>query len=611
MKKIIPILAALFALSACAGSPAPEPEAPAVPVVPADPNKAPEAMENHKFVIYQMMTRLFGNKVETNKIYGTQEENGVGKFADITPKALEELKKLGTTHVWYTGVLEHATMDDYSSLGITPDDSDVIKGRAGSPYAIKDYYDVNPQMAVNPRERMKEFEALVARTHAAGLKVMIDFVPNHVARFYKSDAKPAGVEDLGAGDDTTKDFSPANNFYYINGQTFKVPKYDPLGPEILALNEDGQFAENPPKATGNDGFRPNPSKDDWFETVKLNYGVDYQGGKKKFFDPIPSTWIKMKDILVYWAKKGVDGFRCDMAEMVPVEFWAWAVPQVKAVNKDVMFLAEIYNPSAYAAYLEGGFDYLYDKVGLYDTVKRVVKSVGQPGTISQAVRKLTVDNGRMLRFLENHDEERIASKAFAKSARPGFPGMVVSATLGSGPVMIYFGQEVGEPGAGNEGFGREDNRTTIFDYWGVPEHQKWMNGGSFDGGRLSPEQKKLREDYARLLTLTTTAPALKTGAFYEVDWFNRGRTPGYDKLYAFLRFNGEQKLLVVANFSMTEGVKTEVALPDAALKALGLETAETLQGSDLLGSGKQITATAAKSFPLELAPMESLILELK
>ncbi len=476
---------------------------------------------------------------------------------------------------------------------------------------MKDYYDVNPHLAVNPKDRLLEFDALVKRTHGAGLKVMIDFVPNHVARSYKSDAKPAGVQDLGATDDLSKDFAPDNNFYYIGGAAFKVPKYDPLGVEITALNEDGQFGETPPKATGNDVFRANPSKDDWFETVKLNYGIDYQNGKAKFFDPIPSTWVKMKDILVYWAKKDVDGFRCDMAEMVPVEFWVWAIPQVKAVKKDITFLAEIYNPAAYKAYLTGGFDYLYDKVGLYDTLKPLVKGTGNPGKISSSFSKLTVSNSRMLRFLENHDEQRIASKGFAKSARPGFPGMVVSAALGSGPVLIYFGQEVGEPGAGNEGFGREDDRTTIFDYWGIPAHQRWMNGGAFDGGKLTEAESALRADYTKLLNLSTQSSALKTGAFYDLDWYNRGFSKGYDKLYAFLRYNGDQKLLVVANFSLQESVSGEVRLPEAALQNLGLIGLPEISGKDLLGTGKILTANAEGTFPMELAPMECLILELK
>ncbi len=619
VKKGLAVLVALctaacivLGLLACVSGPAgsqPKTDSAAELSLPADPNGAPEPMEDHKFVIYQMMIRLFGNKKQNNQPYGTMEENGVGKFADVSDKALAELKKLGVTHVWYTGVIEHATMDDYRAQGIALDDADVVKGRAGSPYAIKDYYDVNPQLAQKPKERLKEFDALVKRSHDAGLKVMLDFVPNHVARFYASDAKPAGVIDLGVGDDTGLDFSPSNNFYYMNGQEFKVPSYDPLGPGVLAPGEDGTFAEKPPKATGNDVFRASPSVNDWFETVKLNYGVDYQHGRTKNFDPIPSTWLKMRDILIYWVKRDVDGFRCDMAEMVPVEFWAWAIPQVRAVKPQTVFLAEIYSPGAYKAYLTGGFDYLYDKVGLYDTLKPLLRGMGNPRSISSFVKRLNVPSARMLRFLENHDEERIASAGFARQAGPGIPGMLVSAALGSGPILIYFGQEVGEKGEGIEGFGREDNRTSIFDYWGVPAHQRWMNGGAFDGGKLSAEESALRDSYARILNLCASAPALKTGAFYDLDWRNRDISSNYDYLYSFLRFSPEQRLLIIANFSIDESVSSSVCLPPAALAAMGLE-AGAMGASDILGSGKSLSVSAGGIIQLELEPLECLVLEL-
>ncbi|MFZ6012411.1 MAG: alpha-amylase family glycosyl hydrolase, partial [Bacteroidota bacterium] len=297
-----------------------------------------------KVVIYQMMTRLFGNKVGVNKPYGTIQENGVGKFNDIDLRALKAIKELGITHIWYTGVLEHATLTDYTSFGIPLDDADVVKGRAGSPYAIKDYYDINPDLAVDAAKRMQEFEALVDRTHREQLKVIIDFVPNHVARGYKSDAKPQGIKDLGETDDKTAAFKASNNFYYLPGQTFKAPK---SGSGMSALGQDRKYEETPAKVTGNDQFTATPGVNEWYETVKLNYGVDLLGGRTPHFEPIPDTWIKMKDILTYWAEKKVDGFRCDMAEMVPVEFWNWVIPQVKQVNPEIIFIAEIYNPDLY------------------------------------------------------------------------------------------------------------------------------------------------------------------------------------------------------------------------------------------------------------------------
>ena len=326
-----------------------------------------------KMVVYQLMTRLFGNKTSTNKTFGTIEENGVGKLNDISEAALKSIKDMGATHVWYTGVLEHAVLTDYTRFGIPLDDADVVKGRAGSPYAIKDYYDVNPDLAVDVKNRMQEFESLIGRTHSQSLKVIVDFVPNHVARSYKSDAKPEGVKDLGESDDKTVLFSAKNNFYYLPGQSFKVPSRATTS-SGGTTSMDGKFEETPAKVTGNDQFTASPGVNEWFETVKLNYGVDIQQNRKTYFDPVPDTWVKMKDILVFWANKKVDGFRCDMSEMVPVEFWQWAIPQVKEVNADIIFIAEIYNPAEYKNYLQKGkFDFLYDKVQLYDTLRFLLK----------------------------------------------------------------------------------------------------------------------------------------------------------------------------------------------------------------------------------------------
>jgi glycosidase len=441
-----------------------------IPPVPVMEN------ESGKIIVYQLMTRLFGNKETLNKPYGTLQENGVGKFEDINDQALVALKEMGITHVWYTGVIEHAVLTDYRAYGIPLDDADVVKGRAGSPYAIKDYYDVNPDLARSVPNRMKEFEALIDRTHRHGLKALIDFVPNHVARAYKSDAKPKGTVDLGEFDDRSVRFKPSNNFYYLPGESFNVPAdYVALGEDNEFPTKDGKFEETPAKVTGNDQFTSSPGINEWFETVKLNYGVDIENGRAKHFDPIPDTWIKMKDILEYWANKKVDGFRCDMAEMVPVEFWHWVIPQVKAVNPEIIFIAEIYNPDAYRNYIaQGRFDFLYDKVLLYDTLRLLVNEQRSTTDIDAIQQRLTGIQANMLHFLENHDEQRIASRFFAGNPWKAVPAMVISATIDPGPVMIYFGQEVGEPGVGAEGFQGDDGRTTIFDYWGVPEHQKWL-----------------------------------------------------------------------------------------------------------------------------------------
>ena len=234
--------------------------------------------ENKKTIIYQLMPRWFTNCNEHCVQGGTISQNGVGKFNDIDGKKLRSIKSLGATHVWYTGIIEQATATDYSRYGITPCNPHVVKGIAGSPYAIRDYYDVSPDLAQDIGNRMAEFEALVERTHRAGLKVIIDFVPNHVARQYHSDVKPDGVRDLGEGDNDGMFFDPNNNFYYITGQEF-APRDVDLGSGADA------YREFPARATGNDCYTATPGRDDWYETVKLNYGIDPWNGSTHFTGP--------------------------------------------------------------------------------------------------------------------------------------------------------------------------------------------------------------------------------------------------------------------------------------------------------------------------------------
>lgn len=538
-----------------------------------DANK-PMKQESSRMVLYQVFTRLFGNTNATHKPWGTLEENGVGKFADFSPKALTELKSMGFTHIWYTGVIEHGVLTDYTAYGIPLDDADVIKGRAGSPYAIKDYYDINPDLATSVPDRMMEFEALVKRTHDAGLKVLIDFVPNHVARGYHSDVKPAGIVDFGEDDDKTKAFDPNNNFYYLPGQPFQVPSdYQSLGSNTFPT-KDGFFDENPAKATGNDVFSATPSVYDWFETVKLNYGVDYLSGRDTHFDSIPDTWLKVRDILLYWAAKDIDGFRCDMAEMVPVEFWEWVTKEVKSQYPQLVFLAEIYNPNAYRDYIfRGGFDYLYDKVEMYDTLKNIIQHHANTDAITGIWQRQDGISPNMLRFLENHDEQRIASSNFAGDPKKGIPMMAATAFMHTGPVMMYFGQEVGEPALGESGFSGEDGRTTIFDYWSVPEHIKWVNNGQFDGALLSESQKQLRQEYVNILKACNDLEAIKKGDFYDLHYYNRNHEyTGYsDQIYAFVRHTQNQVLLIVINFSEEEQ-SARIKAPKAAWDTFGLTT---------------------------------------
>lgn len=566
---------------------------------------------HNKMVIYQMLPRLFGNKISRNVKYGTIEQNGVGKFNDIDEQALRGIRELGVTHVWYTGVLEHAVLTDYTAYGIPLDDADVVKGRAGSPYAIKDYYDVDPDLAVHVPERMQEFLDLIDRTHRQGLKAIIDFVPNHVARRYHSDAKPPGTKDLGEGDDVSVSFSPNNNFYYLPGESFSPPQgYQPLG-ALPFPTKDGKFDERPAKATGNDAFTASPGIHSWFETVKLNYGVDIQHNRVTHFDPVPDTWLKMRDILLFWAEKHVDGFRCDMAEMVPVEFWEWVIPQVKTVNPGVIFIAEIYNPELYRDYLDRGrFDFLYDKVMLYDTLRLLVTGRANTPDIEGIQKHLSDINDHMLHFLENHDEQRIASRYFAGGPWRALPAMVISATIDRGPVMIYSGQEVGEPGNGEEGFQGDDGRTSIFDYWGMPEHQKWMSGGKFDGAGLSAEQRQLRTFYAELLTMASQNAAISMGNYIDITSFNVEAGNFSTRVHAFLRFHDDERLLMVNSFNAQEQT-VRVAVPKEAFTRMGLAGDGVYIARDMLWREIDIGFDKNLSFELRLKPYSCFIFKIK
>lgn len=551
------------------------------------------AMEQkNKMVIYQVFPRWFGNLRPSPVMNGSLAENGVGKFSAFTPLALSKIKELGVTHVWYTGVIEHATKTDYTMFGIRKDHSAVVKGKAGSPYAIKDYYDIDPDLADNIQNRMSEFEDLVKRTHEAGMKVIIDFVPNHVARQYFSDAREPFVEDLGQTDNVSKAFDVNNNFYYLPGQTLTL-RFDPQ------REEDFAYSEFPAKVTGNNHFDAYPSQNDWYETVKLNYGVDYMHGGACHFNTIPNTWEKMLEILLFWVDKGVDGFRCDMAEMVPVEFWNWVIPQVKKV-RDVIFIAEVYNPDEYRNYIyTGHFDYLYDKVGLYDTVRAVMCGQAPASNISHCWQSLEGIQKNMLNFLENHDEQRVASDFFAGDARPGIPGMIVSAAMNTNPVMIYSGQELGERGMDAEGFSGRDGRTTIFDYWSVESLRNWNNNGLFDGAKLTPAERSLREMYAKLLNVVRSEPVIVEGAFYDLMYANSGN-PYFNpnRQYAFLRKWKNEVLLVVVNFDRADQC-VWVNIPVEAFKALDFEDNKPAELTDLL-TGETTISTLTDAYPYQV-----------
>ncbi len=532
-----------------------------------------------KIILYQVFPRLFGNDNPNCHINGTIVQNGSGKFSAFSEEALKAIREMGFNHIWYTGIIEHATQTDYSAYGIQRDHSAVVKGNAGSPYAIKDYYDVDPDLADDVPQRMKEFEDLVHRSHAAGLKVIIDFVPNHVAREYKSDAKPQGVKDLGEGDNIHTSFEANNNFYYIPGQVFS--------PDFNLSSHGHKYEEFPAKATGNDRFDAHPNINDWYETVKLNYGIDFLSGGHKHFDPIPDTWNKMLNILLFWCSKNIDGFRCDMAEMVPVEFWGWAIPQVKSKYPGIIFIAEVYNPFEYRNYLwNGKFDYLYDKVGLYDTLRVVIANEKPASAITNCWQSLEGIQYQMLNFLENHDEQRIASDFFAKDPQKAIPAMIVAATMNVNPVMVYCGQELGERGMDKEGFSGIDGRTTIFDYWSVESIRNWRNGGKYDGKALTKEQKALSDFYVNLLNLCNSEKAIREGSFYDLMYVNYAN-PHFNsgKQYVYLRKADNELLLIVVNFD-NQDVEISIDIPTNVFEFLQVSPEKIGKGKELLTGGK-------------------------
>lgn len=562
--------------------------------------------DENKLIIYQVFTRLFGNNNNHCINNGSITENGCGKMADFTAKALGEIKKLGATHIWYTGIIEHATQTDYRRYNIRPDHPAIVKGKAGSPYAIKDYYDVDPDLAKDVPERMREFENLVQRTHRSGLKVIIDFVPNHVARQYHSDMQPDGTSQLGANDDTDYAFSPYNNFYYI-------PQSELHGQFDMKGAAAEPYKEFPAKATGNNRFDAYPNINDWYETVKLNYGVDYQNGGTCHFNPIPDTWNKMLDILMFWAEKHIDGFRCDMTEMVPVEFWEWAIPQVKAKYPTLLFIAEVYNPKEYGNYLfRGKFDYLYDKVGLYDTLRAIVCGNESATAITRAWQSLGGIEKRMLNFLENHDEQRIASDFFASNPRKAIPALIVSACMNVNPMMIYFGQEFGELGMDSEGFSGRDGRTTIFDYWSVDTIRRWRNGGKFDGKMLTDNQKHLYGIYQRILTLCNEEKAISQGDFFDLMYANiNGWRFNEHKQYTFLRKYGRDLLLFVVNF---DHISADLAIniPSHAFDFLQIPQMEQYRAVDLLtGKEENISLLPYKATEISVEGYSGKILKIK
>jgi glycosidase len=603
--------------------------------------------------IYQLYVRVFGNTNETRKPNGTLVENGAGRFNDINDAALSAIKEMGFTHIWLTGVLQQATATDYTDIGEPADDPDLLKGLAGSPYAVKDYFDVCPDYAEKPAERLAEFKSLLDRMHAKEMRAIIDLVPNHVARSYHSDIKPEldfGLKGRGGeGDDPAKFFDPQNNFFYLRpgngGPPLKLPSFKdgkPVSPtcKLPGMKCDGLFEPEKEhgKVTGNNVVSWTPDINDWYETVKLNYGFDFTDSARRTREyphgdesgkPIPDTWLKMDQIIAYWQSMGVDGFRCDMSHMVPAEFWSWATGRARQRNSTVFFMGEAYDddPAKVGGcdpvvasldsgngrrgnvmfdLLNAGFNAVYDHPA-YKALKNIYDGSGWANDLDRALTHDFIFQNS-LRYAENHDEARLAGKSQWNDIgmEVGRPVSAVLYGLSRGPVMLYNGQEVGEPASGAEGFGGDDARTSLFDYWSMPELVKWVNDHNYDGGKLSEQQKNLRAFYGKLVTLVGE-PAFRDGAFFRLNPANNknmdfgatsGEPAGGHWMYAFLRFDpsSKQRFLVVANFhKKMEFKNVRVIFPAEALEMLDIPHATEadrkaeLHFVERLGGGVKLT----------------------
>jgi glycosidase len=538
----------------------------------------------NKPIIYQMLPRLWGNSTKNNKFNGSLDENGTGKFSDIDNDVLDYLKWLGCSHVWYTGVIRHSTQEN--SKGCLASHPQFVKGKAGSPYAICDYYDVNPYLAEDPEKRMGEFEALIERSHAKGRKVLIDFVPNHVSRDYGKFNTTPGHPVLGADDDKTVHWKAENDFFYYPGQQLSLPTPCPEGIE--------PFYEMPAMATGNNCYSPNPGINDWFETVKINY-CDFH----------TSTWDKMYDIIEFWMNKGVDGFRCDMVELVPPQFFKWLITKAKASNPDIIFVAEVYKKDLYHEYIRNvGFDYLYDKSGLYDTLRAIVeKNIednGLPVELWQSTEGITRNwqtlgdlQPHMLNFLENHDEHRFCSDFFGKENTNVFAPLYTSLLMNTAPFMIYFGEEVGERGMDHEGYSGQDGRTTIFDWWSIDSIVRLRDviaSKSYESGKvcdltakgLSQEEAEFFLRFTDIVRFAAANEAITKGTTYDLCYCNVN-SEGFDhtRHFAFLRDFEETTVLVAANFSDSDA-KVKISIPEHAFEWMEIKTSENLYPGKLI-----------------------------
>lgn len=560
-------------------------------------------------VLYQLFPRLFGNRVPDPVPHGTRTRNGCGTFADIDDPTLASLRDLGCTHLWLLGVLRHATGTPHP--GLPADDPDLLKGVAGSPFAVRDLFDVCPDLATDPDRRLQEFQSLVQRAHRHDLRILIDFVPNHVARSHHSVVRP----DLEPGlhDDRSRFFARDNHFFHLPGQgPLRLPTVHdgrPATAACIALGGcDGAFAPEAAQArvTGNNVASAAPGPHDWFETVKLNYGHDFTRGPHGAEElalagtpghPVPATWTLMDAVLAHWQATGIDGFRCDMAHWIPVPFWKWAIARARQRQPDTVFLAEAYDddPNKLTAgnvlhqLVDAGFDAVYDHAA-YRILKDLYDGPKWANDLDHALAH-GAPLHHALRYAENHDEIRLAHPAHW-GGRGTLVGPAVSAILygvSRGPILLHNGQEVGEAAL------ESDGRTSIFEYGRMPALQAWRESQQPDGPPAPAASVRLRAAYRRLLQ-ALAHPAFGKGEFLPLNphnlWNPRfGRLPGETAsghwLYAWLRHvPGTRHAVVgVANLHPSHPFEAiRIELPDEARALLTPALASSEAWTDLLVS---------------------------
>jgi glycosidase len=476
-----------------------------------------------------------------------------GQFNALTAERLDEIKDLGVDYLWLTGVLEHASRDQT--------DPDVVKGEAGSYYAIYDNWDVSAQSG-----SMADFEALIDRAHDAGLRVIIDFVANHTARMHRTDVLCKQHLDFGRQDRTDAFFHRDNNYYYITDDSFTPPTQNDVDGADGVFDTDifaaGVQLENPARVTGNDIVSANPASQDWFETVKLNYGYDIQS-RQAHYNPRPRTWMQMLDVAQYWVEKGVDGFRVDFAHAVPIEFWRYFASELRRVQPSVFLLAEAYESDqrmrlpgfSYHAMLEAGFDSVYNSEMYWAMHNQVVR----PGTMRNAnpMRSPAMNDNILRRgfmftqYMENHDEMRAASRHFApwvgdREQRSRL-GLAYTTYLGLTPghLMLHGGQELQEDASVFGGYAGDNGRSSIFDFVYQSQTRTWLHG-------TRPQWMiDFRNKYKRLLELKEE-PAFAKPHSYEhpsfidldgANWFKEESK----WIASYVRFDGDDAYLVVAN----------------------------------------------------------------